>query len=96
MADGDISSRGEAESLAEIVDMRDIYVAIRPLEWRPDMLRGGEYGFVGDQHYRYVTFDYGGARYGLRNYPTLDDAKRQAEIDHAAYIRNALEIAGVY
>lgn len=61
-----------------------------PLEWRPDTMFGGQRGMVGNVQYRYVTTDYGGPKYGLDNYPTIDDAKAAAQADHEAYILNAL------
>lgn len=66
-------------------------VTVKPLDWRPDTFRGGFGGFVGDVQYRYVCFDWGGPRYGIDNYDTIETAKASAQRDHDAYIRNAIE-----
>lgn len=64
-----------------------------PLEWRPDTLFGGEGGFVGQTKYRHVQYDYGGPRYGIANYSTMEEAKAAAEADHRAFILNAFGIS---
>lgn len=66
------------------------HLIIAPLEWRPDTLTGGEGGFVGEVRYRHVRWDYGGARYGIALYATMEEAKKAAQTDHEAFIRNAI------
>lgn len=68
-------------------------MTVKLLEWRKDTLLGGEGGFVGDVQYRHVRWDYGGARYGIENYPDMAAAKAKAQADHEAFILNALDVS---